>query len=275
MKPKADHTLQIQVIDMKKMVAASLGLLLAAAAAGTVAAQDFSWRGQLDRGQTLEVRGINGRITAGPASGGQVRVTAIKEEGRRGDMEDVTVEVVEHGGGITICAVYPSRNDNRPNRCASGDDYRMNVRDNDTRVHFEIEVPAGIMLVARTVNGDIDANDLGAHVEARTVNGDIDVSTAGSASANTVNGSITAAFAGSSLDDDLEFETVNGSIVLEIDGDVNADVTASTVNGRMETDFPLTISGRWGPRRLNGTIGSGGPDLSLSTVNGAIEIRRR
>jgi len=260
---------------MRNTFKATLMAVLAIAAAGTVSAQDFSWRGELNSGQSLEVRGINGRITAGPASGGQVRVTAIKSEGRRGNADDVTVEVVEHSGGITICAMYPSRNNDRPNRCASGDDYRMNTRDNDTRVDFEIQVPAGVTLVARTVNGDIDATDLGGDVDAGTVNGDIGISTDGAASANTVNGSINASFAGSSLDNDLEFETVNGSIVLEIAGNVNADVSAATVNGRMETDFPLTISGRWGPRRLNGTIGNGGPNLSLSTVNGAIEIRRR
>ena len=57
--------------------------------------------------------------------------------------------------------------------------------------------------------------------------------------------------------------------------DVNADVRASTVNGDIETDFPLTITGRFGPRRLNGTIGRGGRSLSLETVNGGIRIKKQ
>jgi hypothetical protein len=260
---------------MKRIVPAVLAIVLAVASAATAAAQDFSWRGQVARGQDLEIRGINGRITARPASSDQVRVVATKEEGRRGDADDVTVEVVEHDGGLLICAVYPARDDDRPNRCATGNAYRMNTRDNDTRVHFEVEVPAGVTLVARNVNGNIDTRGIEGDVRANTVNGSIDISTSGAASAQTVNGSINAAFVGRSVTDDLDFGTVNGRITIEIDGDIDVDVNASTVNGGMETDFPLTIQGRWGPKRIEGTIGRGGPTLSLSTVNGGIEIRRR
>jgi len=39
-------------------------------------------------------------------------------------------------------------------------------------------------------------------------------------------------------------------------------------------DFPLTITGQVGPRRLRGTIGNGGPELNLSTVNGSIKLIR-
>lgn len=258
---------------MRKIVPAMVAVF-AAMTAGTAAAQDFSWRGELGRGETLEIRGINGEIHAVAASGNQIRVTAVKEEGRRGNPDDVTVEVVEHDGGITICAVYPGRNSDRPNECRPGGG-RMNVRDNDTKVEFNVEVPAGVMLHMATVNGDVTADGLAGPVRATTVNGDVDVSTSDEASANTVNGNITARFAGRSLDDDLEFETVNGRIIIEIDGDVNADVSATTVNGGIETDFPLTVRGRWGPKSVNGTIGQGGPDLKLTTVNGGIEIRRR
>jgi DUF4097 and DUF4098 domain-containing protein YvlB len=52
-------------------------------------------------------------------------------------------------------------------------------------------------------------------------------------------------------------------------------VHASTVNGGISTDFPLTVQGRFGPKRLNGRIGDGGRTLSLTTVNGEIELRRR
>ena len=53
------------------------------------------------------------------------------------------------------------------------------------------------------------------------------------------------------------------------------EVTASTVNGSMTTDFPLTIRGKWGPKRMSGTVGEGGRTLSLSTVNGDMTLRRR
>jgi DUF4097 and DUF4098 domain-containing protein YvlB len=54
---------------------------------------------------------------------------------------------------------------------------------------------------------------------------------------------------------------------------VNADVKASTVNGGIETDFPLTVSGRFGPKNISGRIGAGGRELNIKSVNGGIHWR--
>jgi DUF4097 and DUF4098 domain-containing protein YvlB len=68
---------------------------------------------------------------------------------------------------------------------------------------------------------------------------------------------------------------VNGSITLELPEGAGAEVSASNVNGGIETDFPITVR-RVGfvGHRLRGTIGDGGPRLELSTVNGSIRIRK-
>src|SRR5437899_929890 len=49
---------------------------------------------------------------------------------------------------------------------------------------------------------------------------------------------------------------------------------ATIGNGDIETDFPLMVTGRLGPRSLHGTIGSGGRRLALETVNGSIRLRK-
>jgi DUF4097 and DUF4098 domain-containing protein YvlB len=74
--------------------------------------------------------------------------------------------------------------------------------------------------------------------------------------------------------DDLEFATVNGSITIAIGGGVNAHLSASTVNGDIDSDFPVTVQGRFGPRHVDATIGRGGPEIHASTVNGGIRLRR-
>lgn len=257
----------------KKTLAAAWVLLAAAAAvAAPVQAQDFEWQGGLERGQTVEVEGINGRIDAVRGSGSQVVVTAEIREGNRGNAEDVTIDVVEHADGVTICAMYPDRPGKRPNRCAPGDS-RLSNHEHNTRVDFRVEIPAGIDLLASTVNGDVVVRDVGGDVEASTVNGDIDVNSAGNAEASTVNGSIRAVM-GADLERDLRFRTVNGSVTVSLPAGVNADVEAATVNGSLESDFPLTIRGRFSNRRMRGTIGDGGHALQLETVNGGIAIRR-
>ncbi|MGH7445780.1 MAG: DUF4097 family beta strand repeat-containing protein, partial [Longimicrobiales bacterium] len=218
--------------------------------------------------------GINGEIVAVAGRGSEVRVTATKEEGRRGNPEDVEIEVVRHDGGVTICAVYP--NDRRPNECAPGSGGHMSVRDNDTRVEFRVEVPNGVNFIAQSVNGEVVARGLSGGVRAQTVNGDVEIETGGLAEANTVNGSIDVVMNRADWEGELEFETVNGSIEIVIGAaTVNTEVRASTVNGSISTDWPLTIQGRFGPKRLNGTIGSGGRTLSVSTVNGSIALVKR
>jgi hypothetical protein len=47
------------------------------------------------------------------------------------------------------------------------------------------------------------------------------------------------------------------------------------VNGRFVTDFPVTISGRIDPKHLRAKLGTGGPRIKMSTVNGNVELRKR
>jgi DUF4097 and DUF4098 domain-containing protein YvlB len=137
-----------------------------------------------------------------------------------------------------------------------------------------VRVPPGVALVARTVNGEIYAHSLESDVEAHTVNGDVDISTTGFASARTVNGSIDAIIGRMDAGAPVEFETVNGSITLDLPEGINADLRATTVNGGVFSDFPLLISGRLSRRRLSGQIGDGGRLLELGTVNGSIRLLR-
>lgn len=251
-------------------VAALAGLVLASTT--PLAAQDFNWSGSVDRGDEVEIRGINGGIEAVASSGSQVRVTAIKREGRKGNAEDVTIEVVEHSGGVLICAMYPNKPGKEENRCSPGDNHISN-HDNDTKVEFRVEVPAGVDLAVGTVNGGVAVERVSGDVRASTVNGDVEVESDGNVEASTVNGSIRASM-GENLKSDLSFNTVNGSITVSLPSGANADVRASTVNGGLESDFPLTIQGRFSNRRMNGQIGGGGHDLKLNTVNGGITLRR-
>lgn len=233
--------------------------------------ENFEWSGRIASGKSIEVKGVNGGITAEASTGTQVEVVARKS-GRRSDPDEVTIEVIEHAGGVTICAVYPSPRGREPNECGPGEKGRMNTRDNDVKVEYTVRVPAGVRFIGRTVNGGIEARGLKADVEAYTVNGSIELVTRGVARASTVNGSIEAAM-GTAATDELEFETVNGGITLTVPAGSGAEIHASTVNGDISTDFPLTVKGKFSRRSISGTIGRGGPPLNLSTVNGDIRLR--
>jgi len=256
-----------------KRTTMALAVLAAALAVPALTAQDdFHWQGTVAPGGAVEIKGVNGGITASSAAGGGVEVTAVKK-GRKSDPSLVKVEVVEHAGGVTICAVYPSV-DGNANTCAPGKGGRMNVRDNDVQVEFQVKVPAGVRFVGRTVNGGISASRLAADIEAETVNGGVDLDSNGTVRASTVNGGITARMGRGDWDGDLKLSTVNGGIELTLPEGLNTEVRATTVNGGVETDFPVAVSGRVSRRSLTGTIGSGGRRLELSTVNGGVTLRK-
>jgi len=241
----------------------------------TLAAQDFRWTGQLAAGKEIEIKGVNGSIDAVAASGTQIEVTAEKRA-RHDDPDEVQIEVLEHEGGVTICAVYPTpRRARHDNECAPGRGGHMNTEDNDVRVHFKVRVPAGVLFTGHTVNGDIETDGLGGDVDVATVNGDVRVSTGGHAEATTVNGSIEVRMGRADWTGTLDFRTVNGGITVYLPDDFSAEIEAETVNGDIETDFPMTVSGRFGMRRIRGTIGAGGRRLDLQTVNGSIKLRKQ
>ena len=237
-------------------------------------ADDFQWRGSVRQGGTLEIKGINGDVTAMTGSGTDVEVTA-ERRARRNNPEEVRLEVVEHADGVTICAVYPSKDATRPNECRPGSEGRMNVQNNDVSVRFVARVPPGVRFVGRTVNGDVDAQGLNGPVAISTVNGSTAFSTTSYGEASTVNGSIRGILGASGWNEGLAFHTVNGSITLDLPPDLSADVHATTVNGEISTDFPMLIKGRVSHRQVSGTIGSGGRRLDLETVNGSVRLRRR
>ena len=249
-------------------------LALTAIPAAAQREESFRWSGQLAGGRTLEVRGLNGDIEARPSSGSTVEVVAVKH-GDDDDPRQVAVEVNEGADGIQVCAVYPGKRGGRISTCRDHDDDRDDEMDNDVVVDFTISVPAGVVFDGSTVNGGIDVAGLRGETRVSTVNGGIEVASSGTVEAHTVNGSIRASTGAASWSGTLDFQTVNGSITLTLPANAAATVSAETVNGGFSSDFPLTVeAGEWGPKRISGTIGSGGGRLELETVNGGISIRK-
>lgn len=228
--------------------------------------QSFHWDGRLGRGRTLEVRGINGPIEIEGTNGGSVVVDAEKRY-RRSDPGDAKIVVDQTSDGVRVCALYRRKDGSFNDDCNN-----QNVQNNDVTVIFHVKVPAGVNVEAATVNGRVLVDDVQGDVDAKTVNGSVDVSTTGIAQATTVNGSIKVRMGDGDWQDGLEFRTVNGSIDVTMPGNVDADLAAKSMNGHVDTDFPITVSGRVSSHRLSGTIGDGGPRLRMETINGGIEL---
>jgi DUF4097 and DUF4098 domain-containing protein YvlB len=138
-----------------------------------------------------------------------------------------------------------------------------------------VSLPAGLNVLASTVNGDVEVGGATGEVDVSSVNGGVDASTQGGpVRAASVNGDVRARIqqvAGASR---LDYSSVNGSVTVTLPAELKADVDLETVNGSVRSDFPIAVSGTLAPQHLHGTIAGGGPRLHVETVNGSVELRK-
>jgi hypothetical protein len=154
------------------------------------AAETWTWGGRVDAGHWMGVHNVNGSVTFEPSSDNQVHVTAVKHTNRGGSIDEVTFQVVQEAGDVSICAIW---HDN--GRCSIRG-FQQFERDNDhqnnrTTVTFTVLVPRNIRVRAASVNGGVRVHEVGTEVRASTVNGTCEVSNAGGpVRASTVNGGV-------------------------------------------------------------------------------------
>lgn len=139
-------------------------------------------------------------------------------------------------------------------------------------------------VVVENVNGDIEVGCSNGRISLRNV--------AGSVVAHTVNGDIEVGFTRVSADKPLSFSNMNGDIDITLPADVKASVRMKSQQGNIYSDFdvalktaPTKVEGaektEKGQFRINfdkgiyGTINGGGQELTLTTFNGDIFIRKR
>ena len=141
-------------------------------------------------------------------------------------------------------------------------------------VSYEVWVPRKIDLDAETHNGGIHVEGVEGRMSLHGVNGGITLrDVAGDVRAETTNGGAAAYLSGSSWRGaGLDLETTNGGVTLELPRNFNAELETGTVNGGLNIDFPITVSG-FVSRRIRTKLGNGGPRIRALTTNGGVRIR--
>src|SRR5262245_7677560 len=201
----------------------------------------FTWNGRIPVGRWIRVQNLNGGITVGPASGDNVEITATKRW-RRGDPEVVRFETNRFGPNdenVLICALWGERAScDESGYRSNGNNRERGMRNNDVSVEFRVLLPRGVKLGVATINGNVTVEGATSDVDASTVNGDVDVTGGtGRVTAANVNGNVRARLNRVENDGRLEFTTVNGSVSVDVPGDLGADVEMQTVNGSLSTNF--------------------------------------
>jgi hypothetical protein len=232
-------------------------------------AEEFDWTGAVAQGERIEINNISGDVRASFTSGSEVVVHAIRT-GRKSDPASVTIEVVRHAEGVTICAVYPDVPGREPNECLPGLQGNMSTRDNDVNVEFTLSIPAGVEFVGRVMSGNVEADGLQSDAFVTTISGNVTVTTAGIAEATAVSGNINVTIGRADPGRPLAFRATSGNVTVRVPSNTNAEVLASTASGKVVSDFRLEGT----PTTKYGRLGSGGPNLWLSTFSGDVTLRQ-
>lgn len=88
------------------------------------------------------------------------------------------------------------------------------------------------------------------------------------------NGAVVArAETGSKMTSGWTIATSNASIELAVPPDLKADLNASTSNGGIMLDLPVTVQGYQSRSQLGGKLNGGGAELSLHTSNASLHVR--
>jgi len=220
----------------------------------------------LASGGSFEVKNTNGRITITPSDGKTIEVDAERIVGASSDEAAkaalAQMKIVE--------TIEPARValDATP----SGMGLTLNL---SRRVDFTIKLPAWANVTLRSTNGDISVERIAGNFTADTTNGRIRASgLEGGATVEATNGAITLEFAKLG-DQGVRVETTNGAITVLVPRDANGRLTARVTNGSIDTgDLPLKVIEQ-SRRRLDATLGTGGPELRLETTNGLVSVKAR
>lgn len=215
----------------------------------------------------VNLANINGGVKIKVWDRAAVQVDAIKKAYRRERLDEAKIEVTATEDNIRIKTDYPDEQ-----QTFRGDQRRY---ENPATVEYSLTVPRKAILESiELINGPVDIEGVEGNVKASSINGSVTVSgLMGEARLSTINGPLQAVF--TQLDDSkaISLGSVNGNVTIVIPSDANATVRASTVHGMISNDFGIQVKhGEYVGHNLDGQIGSGGPKVKLTNVNGGIRI---
>jgi len=213
----------------------------------------------------IELDNINGPVHITTWDRNQVKVDAVKYAYSKERLEEARIEVDSGKDYLSIRTRYPGHDQT----------FNWGSHNNPAEVEYTLTVPRTARLdEIKLINGSLNVNGVSGEVHASCINGRLEAhNLSGRAELSTINGHLDVKFdqlPGSTVD----LSSVNGSVELTIPSDSKAEIEASTMSGGIDNDFGLHVNHHnFVGHDLRGELGSGGPRIHVSNVNGHIEIR--
>lgn len=145
-------------------------------------------------------------------------------------------------------------------------------------VRYDIKLPRKLGRVElNLVNGSIKVSGVTGQILIESANGSIELNDViGASKIQTANGKITATLQQASHWP-MEFITANSRIDVTIKSGFNAQLDASSVHGSINIDdrLGIPVQKETVGQHARGQIGTGGPALKLTAINGSVKLSRQ
>jgi DUF4097 and DUF4098 domain-containing protein YvlB len=77
---------------------------------------------------------------------------------------------------------------------------------------------------------------------------------------------------GSKVESSWSVQSGDGEVEVALPSDLHATIDASTGDGHISTDIPITVSGSLSKKQVQGTLNGGGQSLTIRTGDGSIRL---
>jgi DUF4097 and DUF4098 domain-containing protein YvlB len=213
-------------------------------------------------GATLEIKELNGRITVEATDGSEIQVTATRvakaptEEAAKAAADKIQINEKVSDDRVELDSTVGFQ-------LTSGLSHH---------VDYDVKVPRSINLSIKVTNSQVNVKSVAGTVKIDAVNGEITVDGAEQgADITTVNGRVVLNLAKIGADG-ARVNSTNGEIEVGVPSGGKATFAARVTNGAVEVEGLQLQTTEKTYRRLDATLGGGGPEIRLGTTNGMIKI---
>ncbi|MBP7592024.1 MAG: hypothetical protein KBA85_10490 [Chloroflexi bacterium] len=212
-----------------------------------------------DQGQ-LHLRAEIGNVTIQPHDGRSITIEA--------DLRHMTINVSRQEDIVSVCVEQEDKEwRQKISRWFSADDQPKAI--------VTIHVPHTCAIHAKTITGQMCIRDIDAPVTATVITGKNDLTNIGArVDARATTGEVT--YNGFLTDDFHRFETVTGSIQLNLTQEPNAKFDGRVLTGDVHCALPLAqpkLHTALTGKHLKGTLGTGQGAIKAQIVTGSLRVQ--
>ena len=148
-------------------------------------------------------------------------------------------------------------------------------RDYHWDVSYEVFVPRRSDISLETHNGGIAIADVNGKIDFTALNGGVVLKRVGGAvRGSTTNGGLMIELSGDRWDgESMDVSTTNGGVIMSVPENYSAHIETGTVNGGVNTEFPVTVKGEM-TKQIAINLGSGGATVRAMTTNGGVHLKK-